>query len=66
MNLFDNDPIVFWIIIINYLIVIYSLYHLVFQSHYNLNQRLTWMVVLWIVPIIGPVIYWYAWRRREA
>ncbi|WP_242921266.1 PLDc N-terminal domain-containing protein [Pontibacter liquoris] len=65
MNLLNHNPVVFWLIILNYVFVVYSLHHLVFKSHYNLNQRLTWMAVLWIVPIVGPAIYWFAWNRRS-
>ncbi len=64
MNLLNYNPYIFWFIVFNYTLVFISLYHLIFRSDYNLNKRLLWMVLLWVVPVLGSAIYWLAWRRQ--
>ncbi|MCC9136511.1 PLDc N-terminal domain-containing protein [Pontibacter silvestris] len=66
MDLFLRNPFLFVAVLLNYLMVVYSLYHLIFKTNYTLNERLTWMVVLWIIPVLGPFAYWFFWDRRKA
>ena len=56
-------------IIITLLVIYYggallSLIHLIFKSDYNLMERLLWMLVLWLIPILGMIAYWVFWRKR--
>jgi hypothetical protein len=63
--LFNKYPFVTILVIANYLLVVLSIYHLIFKTTYTLTQRLNWMVLLWILPILGPAIYWYFWSNRK-
>ncbi|MFD2513102.1 PLDc N-terminal domain-containing protein [Pontibacter locisalis] len=65
MELVAKFPLAVVLIVANYLLVVYSVFHLIFKTHYTLAQRLNWVVVLWIVPLLGPMAYWYFWRRRD-
>jgi hypothetical protein len=47
-----------------YILVVLSLLHLIFKTDYNLTERLLWMVVLWVVPVLGLLAYWVYWSRR--
>ena len=58
MDLFAQYPFIFLLVAFNYALVIVSLVHLIFRSRYTVNQRLIWMVALWLVPVLGPVSYW--------
>jgi glucan phosphoethanolaminetransferase (alkaline phosphatase superfamily) len=49
---------------LNYIGVVLSIVHLIFKTDYNLMERLLWMVVLWVVPVLGLLAYWVFWRRR--
>ncbi|MEJ8757751.1 PLDc N-terminal domain-containing protein [Pontibacter sp. H259] len=53
------------LMIIYYAGALVSLIHLIFKTDYNLKERLLWMLVLWLVPILGLVFYWVNWRRRK-
>ncbi|WP_162427904.1 PLDc N-terminal domain-containing protein [Pontibacter pudoricolor] len=57
--------IVFTLLIIYYGGAFISLIHLIFKTNYNLTERLLWMLVLWLLPIIGLVFYWVSWKRRS-
>ena len=50
---------------LNYIGVVLSIVHLIFKTDYNLTERLLWMVVLWVVPVLGLLAYWVFWRRRQ-
>jgi hypothetical protein len=47
-----------------YILVVLSIIHLIFKTDYNLTERLLWMVVLWVVPVLGLLAYWVYWNRR--
>ncbi|WP_162055487.1 PLDc N-terminal domain-containing protein [Pontibacter pamirensis] len=64
MDLFARYPFIFLLVALNYALVVVSLVHLIFRSHYTVNQRLVWMIVLWLVPVLGPVGYWLFRLRR--
>ncbi|MBC5994870.1 PLDc N-terminal domain-containing protein [Pontibacter cellulosilyticus] len=64
-QLFAQYPLVVILILANYLVVLLSIFHLIFRSHYTLTQRLNWMVLLWILPVFGPVTYWYFWQKGK-
>lgn len=49
-----------------YIGVVLSIVHLIFKTDYNLTERLLWMVVLWVVPLLGLLAYWIFWKRRSA
>ena len=48
-----------------YVLVLLSLLHLIFKTDYTLTERLLWMLVLWLVPIIGAIAYWVMWNKRK-
>ena len=64
-QVFSQYPFVVILIVANYLVVLLSIYHLIFKTTYTLPQRLNWMVLLWILPVIGPAAYWYFWAKRN-
>ena len=64
-QLFARYPLVVILILANYLAVVLSIFHLILKTHYTLTQRLNWMLLLWIVPILGPAAYWYYWNKRD-
>ena len=57
--------VIFTLMIIYYVGALISLIHLIFKTNYNLKERLLWMLVLWLVPILGLVFYWVNWRKRS-
>ena len=57
--------IIFTLMIIYYAGALISLIHLIFKTDYTLTERLLWMLVLWVVPILGLVFYWVNWRKRK-
>lgn len=65
MELFARNPEIFLLVTLNYLLVAIALIHLIFKSDYIMNQRLLWMAVLWLVPVIGIAAYWFMWYRRQ-
>ncbi|MCC9166431.1 PLDc N-terminal domain-containing protein [Pontibacter harenae] len=54
------------VVAVYYTLVLVSLVHLIFKTNYNLKERLLWMLVLWLVPIIGAIVYWVMWNKRSA
>lgn len=66
MELLNQHPAIFLLVTLNYLLVVVALIHLIFKSDYTMNQRLLWMLLLWLMPGIGIAIYWLVWYRREA
>jgi hypothetical protein len=58
--------IILTLLIVYYAGALVSLIHLIFKTNYNLTERLLWMLVLWVVPILGLVFYWVNWRRRKS
>jgi glucan phosphoethanolaminetransferase (alkaline phosphatase superfamily) len=48
-----------------YILVVLSILHLIFRTNYTLTERLLWMVVLWVVPVLGLLAYWLFWSRRS-
>lgn len=57
--------IIFTLIVIYYVGALVSLIHLIFKTNYTLTERLLWMLVLWLVPVLGLLFYWVNWRRRK-
>ncbi|MHC2990923.1 hypothetical protein OB13_04745 [Pontibacter sp. HJ8] len=49
-----------------YIGVVLSIAHLIFKTDYNLTERLLWMMVLWVVPLLGLPAYWLFWKRRSS
>lgn len=47
-----------------YILVVLSILHLIFKTNYTLTERLLWMVVLWVVPVLGLLAYWVYWQKR--
>lgn len=64
MDLFAQYPLIFLLVALNYALVVVSLVHLIFRTHYTVTQRLIWMVVLWLVPVLGSAAYWLFRFRR--
>lgn len=60
-----NYTLIVILICIYYLCVVVSLVHLIFKTHYDLTNRLLWMVVLWVVPLFGPLAYWISWKKQR-
>jgi hypothetical protein len=60
------QSIVITLLIVYYAGALISLIHLIFKTNYNLTERLLWMLVLWVVPILGLIFYWVNWRRRKS
>lgn len=48
-----------------YLGILLSLIHLIFKTNYTLKTRLIWMLVLWMLPGLGLLVYWIYWYRRN-
>jgi len=65
MDLLKSTPFVFFLLALNYTLVVVSLVHLIFWTRYTLGQRLTWMVALWVLPVLGPTAYWLVRLRRN-
>ncbi|WP_187264033.1 PLDc N-terminal domain-containing protein [Pontibacter beigongshangensis] len=63
MDFGSYNLVVLILILLNYLLVVFSLFHLIFKTDYTLWDRLLWMVLLWVLPIVGPVGYWFYWKR---
>ncbi len=59
------ESLIFTIVVINYLLVVLTVLHIIFRSSYVLTERLLWMVVVWIIPVIGLSAYWFFWGRKE-
>ncbi|MBC5774370.1 PLDc N-terminal domain-containing protein [Pontibacter sp. KCTC 32443] len=53
------------LMIIYYAGALVSLIHLIFKTDYDLKERLLWMLVLWLIPILGLIFYWVSWRKRK-
>jgi Phospholipase_D-nuclease N-terminal len=60
------ESLIFTIVVVNYLLVVLTVLHIIFKSGYALTERLLWMVVIWILPVIGLSAYWFFWRRKES
>ncbi|PRY10878.1 phospholipase D-like protein [Pontibacter ummariensis] len=58
MSFNSFQAIIFLLVALNYTLVVVSLVHLILRTRYTLVQRLVWMVVLWLVPVLGIVGYW--------
>jgi hypothetical protein len=56
---------IFILVALYYTGVVLTIVHLIFKTDYVLTERLLWMVVLWVVPVIGLLAYWIFWSRRK-
>lgn len=65
MDLFEHNPLITLLIALNYALVAVSLVHLIFRTNYTVGQRLNWVVVLWILPVLGPAAYWFFRLRKN-
>ncbi len=54
------------LLIVYYAGALVSIIHLIFKSDYNLTERLLWMLAIWLIPIIGLIVYWVYWRKRSS
>ena len=59
------QSIVLTVLGVYYVAVLVSLFHLILKTNYTLTERLLWMLVLWLVPILGAAAYWVIWNRRD-
>jgi hypothetical protein len=66
MEFLTQNSVIFLLVALNYTLVAVSLVHLIFWTHYNVYQRLAWMVALWLVPVLGPAAYWLVWHRSKS
>ncbi|WP_242926466.1 PLDc N-terminal domain-containing protein [Pontibacter vulgaris] len=58
------ESLIFTLVVVNYLLVVLTVVHIIFRSSYVLTERLLWMVVVWVIPVIGFSAYWFFWRRK--
>lgn len=65
MDLPASFNIIFILVALYYTGVVLSIVHLIFKTDYVLTERLLWMVVLWVVPVLGLLAYWVFWNRRK-
>ncbi|WP_018476603.1 PLDc N-terminal domain-containing protein [Pontibacter roseus] len=66
MDLAAVNSAIFILVTLYYIGVALSIVHLIFKTDYNLTERLLWMVLLWVVPLLGLPAYWVFWKRRQA
>jgi len=59
------QSVILTILGVYYIAVLVSLFHLILKTNYTLAQRLLWMLVLWLVPILGAGAYWIIWNKRS-
>lgn len=65
MDVLAQNPLITFLIALNYALVAVSLVHLVFRTNYTVGQRLNWVVVLWILPVLGLAAYWLFRLRKN-
>ncbi|EOH91897.1 PLDc N-terminal domain-containing protein [Enterococcus pallens] len=62
--LMDNLPLLLPLILLELVLMITALVHVLRHPHYRFGNRILWVIIVVVIQIIGPVIY-FAFGRSD-
>lgn len=62
--LMDNLPLLLPLILLELVLIITALVHVLRHPHYRFGNRILWVIIVVVIQIIGPVIY-FAFGRSD-
>lgn len=62
--LIEYLPFIIPIIILEYGLAIFALIHVIKHPHYRFGNKIMWVLIVLLIQIIGPVVY-FAFGRGE-
>lgn len=62
--LMDNLPLLLPLILLELLLMITALVHVLKHPYYRFGNRILWVIIVVVIQIIGPVVY-FAFGRGE-
>ena len=62
--LMDNLPLLLPLILLELLLMITALVHVLKHHYYRFGNRILWVIIVVVIQIIGPVVY-FAFGRGE-
>lgn len=62
--LMDNLPLLLPLILLELLLMIMALVHVLKHPYYRFGNRILWVIIVVVIQIIGPVVY-FAFGRGE-
>ena len=62
--LMDNLPFLLPLILLELLLMIMALVHVLKHPYYRFGNRILWVIIVVVIQIIGPVVY-FAFGRGE-
>lgn len=60
----DNLPLLLPLILLEFLLMITALIHVLKHPYYRFGNRILWVIIVVVIQIIGPVVY-FAFGRGE-
>ncbi|OJG79871.1 hypothetical protein RV10_GL004941 [Enterococcus pallens] len=60
----DNLPLLLPLILLELVLMITALVHVLRHPHYRFGNRILWVIIVVVIQIIGPVIY-FAFGRSD-
>lgn len=58
-------PILLPIIIIQYTLAIIALVHILKHPHYRFGNKVLWILIVFLIQIVGPILYFTVGRGEE-
>lgn len=62
--LMENLPLLLPLILLELLLMITALVHVLRHPHYRFGNRILWVIIVVVIQIIGPVVY-FAFGRGD-
>lgn len=62
--LMENLPLLLPLILLELLLMITALVHVLRHPHYRFGNRVLWVIIVVVIQIIGPVVY-FAFGRGD-
>lgn len=64
-NLIEYLPFLIPIVIVELVLMVTALVHVLTHKHYRFGNRIFWIIVVIILEIIGPILYFTIGRGEE-
>ena len=58
-------PVLIPLIIVQLVLAIFALVHVLRHSHYRFGNRIMWILIVLLVNIIGPIVYFVFGRGED-
>lgn len=65
MSLHEALPLIIPLAILEWTLAIVALVHVVKHPHYKFGNKIMWILIVLLIQIIGPIVYFIFGRGRE-